>query len=59
MEFVFAALANTLAALFLVSYVGLLWCEWDRRDPPKWVMWGLVVGTTGLIILIATALHLR
>jgi Co/Zn/Cd efflux system component len=49
-EFILALVVNLFALLLLVSYVWMLWCEYERKEIPVAVVVMFVVGMLGLLL---------
>jgi Co/Zn/Cd efflux system component len=49
-KFILALSTNLSALLLLVSYVWMLWCEYERKEIPVTVVVMFVVGMLGLLL---------
>jgi len=52
-EAIVALVVNLSALLVVVSYVGMLWYEYERKGLP---LWGIVMFVVGMLGLLASAI---
>jgi Co/Zn/Cd efflux system component len=49
-KFILSLAANLSALMMLVSYVWMLWCEYERKEIPVAVVMMFVAGMLGLLL---------